>query len=147
MAAHPRRPCRKSARGNAGERLNSKFASALSSANFQSGNWRSRKPEALPKDQTAAALAEIRAGAAIQIEQKELSFAAAKALDDQFQAPGTAGFDLQDAASQIARAVPDFQSQPRAADLKGEIIARKREQFLARFQQSRLTAIFEETLN
>src|SRR5579871_6161224 len=42
MAAQPCWPWRRKARGNAGERLYSRFASALSSARFHSGNWRRR---------------------------------------------------------------------------------------------------------
>ena len=103
--------------------------------------------EALAEDQAAGALAEFRAGAAAEIEQEQLAFAAGEAFDGQGEARVGGFGDGGEAAAPVARAVPRLKREPRAAHFQRVVFGGQGKQFLAGFEQGRFTGAGEEALD
>ena len=124
MAAQPCCPCRRKARGKAGER---RVFEVGFGADLGQRPLRKLAPqeqaEALAEHQPAAAPAQFGAGAAAQIEQEHLAFAAGEAFHGQLQARGGGFVDCGETAAPVARAVPGLQSKPRAAHFQCEVFS------------------------
>ena len=103
--------------------------------------------EALAKDQSSAAAPEFRAGVPSQVHQKELALALAEPLDREAQPRPGILVDRGDPPGQVARTVPGLQGKPGAAHVEREVFGGDGEQFFAGFEQGRLPAVLEETLN
>ena len=122
MAAQPCWPWRRKARGNAGERLCSRFGSALTSASCPLGKLAAEEEaEALAEDQPAALAAQLGARAAARSSRNNWPSRRAKRSTVSSRRPGAGRGGSRDAAGEIARAVPGLQGQARAAHFEAEV--------------------------
>ena len=130
-----------------GERLYSRLASALSSASFHSGNWRRRnRRKRSRKTRRPLRLSQIRAGAAARSSRNICPSRRANRSTVSSSLPLAWLPEIGDAPREVARAVPSLEREARAADFEREIVG-EGEQLFAGFEQGRLAARFEESLN
>ena len=106
-----------------------------------------QEAEALAEDEAFAAAAEFGAGAALKIEQVRGALALGETLYSEFEPAGGGDLRSQDAASEIAGAVPGLKGETGAADFERIGFRREREEILARFEQRGLFAGLEEVFD
>src|SRR5690349_14074570 len=75
------------------------------------------KAEAFAKDEASTSAAEIGAGAAAEIEEEHLTFAAGEAFDRHLELAGGGLLEIFDAAGEIPGAVPRLESQTGPAEV------------------------------
>ena len=83
--------------------------------------------KALPENQAARALAQLRAGAAAQVDEEHLSFAAGEAFHRHGEARVRGLGDGGQAPAPVTRAVPRLQSEARAAHFERVILRGERQ--------------------
>ena len=103
--------------------------------------------EALAEDQAAGALAEFRAGAAAEIEEEHLSFAAGEAFHGDGEARVGGFGDGGKTAAPVACAVPHLQGEARTAHFERVILTGEGKQFLTGFEEGGFTGAGEEALD
>src|ERR1035438_9585859 len=97
--------------------------------------------------ESGAALTEFGAGAAGEIEEEHLAFAAGEAFHGEGEAPAGGFGDGGEAAAEVAGAVPGLQGEAGAAHFERVVIGVEGEQFLAGVEEGGVTRAFEEGLD
>ena len=103
--------------------------------------------EALAEDQAAGSLAKFGAGAAAEIEEEQLSFAAGETFHGEGEARVGGFGDGGKAAVPVACAVPHLQGEARAAHFERVILTGEGKQFFTRFEEGGFTGAGEEALD
>jgi hypothetical protein len=106
-----------------------------------------KEAETFAKDHAAAAARHAGGGGTGEIEEKKGALAPRESLDEEFHAGIGGALDRDNAAREVARAVPGLQGEARSAQFHRNVVAGEEKEFFARLQERGLFRIAEESLD